>query len=137
MSSIQKYYLSQARTGLSGFSGPKHLKGGSIFSLLARIGGPALKFLGKTLGAAGINIAQDFLDGDMSKDSLKRSAKRHAKQGAKNMVNYTASRMGGMGVRRRARRRSRKAKPIKRAAVKRRGTVRRRRRVSAHRYLNR
>lgn len=127
MTSLQKYYLSQARTGISGFSGAKHLKGGSIFSLLARFGVPALKFLGKQLGASGLGIASDFLEGDMSKASLKKAAKQHLTQGAKNMVNYTASRMGGMGRRRRRVTRRRVTKPIKRRTVRRRKSVRRRR----------
>lgn len=131
MTTLQKYYLSQARSGVSGFRGAKHLKGGSVLSELVRFGSPILKFLGKSLGRAGLGIATDFLEGDMSKDSLKKAAKTHMRQGARNVVNYTASRMNGSGRRRRRRRHRAPGKQIKRRKVGRKKSVRRRRSTTA------
>lgn len=119
MNPVTQFYVQQARTGLSSYSGSKYQKGGGILSILARLGLPVLKFLGKQVATTGLGIASDLLEGDNFKDS----ARKQLKQSGKNMVNYAASRLSG-GRRRRTRTRRR---PVRRINVIRTNVTRRRR----------
>jgi hypothetical protein len=70
------YYINQAGTGISGYSGLKYQKGHGIFgNLLSRIVLPLLKSLGKRTLSTGVNIGSDILQGENLKASMKKRLK--------------------------------------------------------------
>lgn len=77
------YYITQAGSGIPGFSGVRFQRGRGIFgklftsSLL-----PLLKTLGGHVLSAGTNVARDYLKGD----SIKESAKRHVTSEGKKLL---------------------------------------------------
>lgn len=120
MNAVDNYYLSQAGSGLSGFSGIRYQKGGGIFgSIWSRIGLPVLKFLGKQLASSGLSIAADALDG---KD-FKKSAVSQLKQGGKNTVAYLGDILSQQGQGRKRQQRTASRKNIKKRKMSKRPSV--------------
>ena len=60
MNDLEKYYISQAGSEISGFRGVRNQRGGGFFGrLLSRSVYSLLRFLGKNFLKTGANIAND------------------------------------------------------------------------------
>lgn len=93
------YYVNQAGTGISGYSGVKYQKGHGIFgNILSRFVFPILKSLGKRALNTGINIGTDFLQGENIKSSMKKRLKTTgidiAEEALNKLKNYKQSGTG-------------------------------------------
>lgn len=75
MNPYTNYYVNQAGSGLTGFSGIRYQHGhgffGKFFSTALL---PVLKYFGKQALGTGVNVAEDLLDGKNFKDSMKTRA---------------------------------------------------------------
>jgi len=70
------YYVQQAGTGISGFSGVKYQRGHGFFGrIFSNTILPMLKYLGKKALNTGVNIGGDLLQGENFKTSAKRRLK--------------------------------------------------------------
>lgn len=81
------YYANQAGRGfhdISVFQGKPYQRGHGIGSLFKRFDIPIVKFLGKHLLTAGINIGKDAIDSGFDKQKLKQSLKDNSRQAASN-----------------------------------------------------
>ena len=111
------YYVNQAGTGISGYSGVKYQKGHGFFGrLLSGAVLPILKFLGKKALNTGINIGTDFLQGENFKTSMKKRLKTTgfdiAEEALDKLKNYKQKGTGKRKSRKKASKRNRqKRKP--------------------------
>jgi hypothetical protein len=118
---FESYYVNQAGTGISGFSGVRYQKGHGFFGrILSGAVLPILKYLGKKALGTGVNIGTDLLQGENIKTSMKKRLKTAgfniAEDAFEKLKNYKQEGSG------RKRRKSRK-KQVKRKKSKRKPSV--------------
>jgi len=103
MNEIEKYYMNQAGSGLSGFEGVRYQRGRGFFGrLLSGAVYPLLKFLGKNFLSTGVNVASDLLESDdFSMNNLKTTAKKNIKTQAEKMYETALKKIKEEGKRRR------------------------------------
>lgn len=139
---MDDYYLSQAGSGISGFSGIRYQRGSGFFGRLISGGilpiiKKVLPYLGKKAMDVGLDIADDVMGGENFKESAQKRLKGSAKGVAADAI-AKMKQMRGSGIRRRKRRRGAKVKPQKKrktrrkaiTTIKRRRTRRRRRKAA-------
>lgn len=103
MNPYTNYYLNQAGSGLSGFSGNRYQRGHGFFGkLFSSAVLPALKFLGRQALSTGVGVAEDVLEGKNFKESAKRraieSGRATARAAVKRAKDYTQK---GQGIKKR------------------------------------
>lgn len=124
MNPLAEYYINQAGSGLSGFSGLRYQRGNGWFSnILSRVGLPVLKFLGKQALNSGLAIASDALEGKRIKDS----AMSELKNTGRNTIGFIRQLADQSGSGRQRKVKRRKSKPIKRKRESKRRPVARKR----------
>lgn len=88
MNPYNEYYMNQAGSGLTGFSGTRYQRGHGFFGkLFSGALLPALKFLGRQALNTGVNVGQDFLEGKNFKQSMKERAIESGKVSANAAIN--------------------------------------------------
>lgn len=87
MDHYSNYYLTQAGSGIAGYSGIRYQKGNGFFGRLVS-GGilPLLRYLGKKALHTGVNVADDVLQGDDFKQSLKKQLQSTSRVVAKDAI---------------------------------------------------
>ena len=123
MNELERYYVSQAGSGIAGFREISYQKGRGFFGkLLSGAVHPLLRFLGKNFLKTGANVANDLFDSDdFSLNNVKNIAMKNIKSQAGQVADEVFSKMKGRGRRRKKskaytrkiRRASRKRKSIK------------------------
>jgi hypothetical protein len=96
MADFDKYYETQAGTGISGFSGVRYQKGNGFFGRF--ISGavlPILKYFGKKVLHTGANVATDMLDGGDFKKVLKKNLGTSARSIAADAMEKMKAMTGG------------------------------------------
>lgn len=89
MNPYNTYYVNQAGSGISVYSGSRYQRGHGLFGkLFSSAILPALKFLGKQALGTGVNVAQDVLHGE----NFKKSVIRRAKQSGRNTASSAIAR---------------------------------------------
>jgi hypothetical protein len=122
MAEFTNYYVNQAGTGITGYSGIRYQKGhgffGKIFSSAVL---PILKYLGKKALSTGVSIGADVLQGENLKKTMKKRIKSTgldiAEDALEKLRNYKQT---GSGKRRKT---SYKAKALKTRKRKRKSSV--------------
>jgi hypothetical protein len=122
MAEFTSYYVNQAGTGITGYSGIRYQKGhgffGKIFSTAVL---PILKYLGKKALSTGVSIGADVLQGENLKKTMKKRLKSTgldiAEDALEKLRNYKQT---GSGKRRRT---SYKGKALKTRKRKRKSSV--------------
>ena len=122
MAEFTNYYVNQAGTGITGYSGIRYQKGhgffGKIFSSAVL---PILKYLGKKALSTGVSVGADVLQGENLKKTMKKRLKSTgldiAEDALEKLRNYKQT---GSGKRRRA---SYKGKALKTRKRKRKSSV--------------
>jgi len=122
MAEFTSYYVNQAGTGITGYSGIRYQKGhgffGKIFSSAVL---PILKYLGKKALSTGVSIGADVLQGENLKKTMKKRLKSTgldiAEDALEKLRNYKQT---GSGKRRRT---SYKGKALKTRKRKRKSSV--------------
>ena len=143
MNPVTEYYVNQAGSGLSGFTGLRYQRGGGWLSnVWSTVGLPVLKFLGRQALSSGLSVAGDAIEGK----NVKESAIGQLKRSGRNTIGYLKdmTEQSGSGRKRRRRRKvtskrvtSKKLtlkKTIKRRPRKKKVTVKRRRRVKRYSF---
>lgn len=124
MNPLAEYYVNQAGTGLSGFSGLRYQRGNGWFTnILSRVGLPILKFLGKQALSSGLNIASDALEGK----AIKESALSEIKNTGRNTLGFIKQLADQSGSGRK-RKKARRTTSIKRRRTNKKQAVSRKRR---------
>ena len=115
---FEDYYVNQAGTGISGFSGVKYQKGHGFFGrLLSSAVLPILKYLGRKALSTGLNIGTDYLSGENLKDSMKKRFKTTGYDIAEEALEKVKKQRGS------GRRRGRPRKINKRKTLKRKPSI--------------
>lgn len=113
-----EYYVSQAGSGLTAYSGYRYQRGHGFFGSLWNILKPLGKYLGKKFLSTGVSIGSDYLSGD----NIKESAKKRLKAVGEEVLDDSVIRakkfiQTGKGKRRRVMK-SKKTKRIKKKSSK-------------------
>lgn len=94
---IEKYYLEQAGTGISGYQGHRYSlkpqKGSGIWSSIMKFLYPAAKYLGKQALNTGINIADDVINNN---DDIKTSVRKRLKETKSKVLSDTLNKVKNM-----------------------------------------
>lgn len=100
--SYDKYYCTQAGSGISGFQGIRYQKGTGIFgNFLRTIGLPILKYLGRQALETGVDIGQDIISGSKVKDAAKSNLRKRASKVLVDANDRAQALLSGSGMKRR------------------------------------
>ena len=129
MNPVTEYYVNQAGTGLSGFTGLRYQRGaGWLSNIWSQVGLPVLKFLGRQALSSGLSVAQDAIEGK----NVKQSAIGQLKNSGRNTIGYLKNLTDQTGSGRKRKRCSKKS--IKRGAKKPKLAVKRKRKTKRYTF---
>lgn len=126
MSPYAHYYSNQAGSGIAGFHGVRYQRGHGFFGRFFKGVLPTiLKYLGKQTLKTGLNVADDILEGNNLKESIRTRVGETGRNVVKDAIKR-GNRYIQTGEGRRKRKRLSSKKTIKRTRSKSRTTKRRR-----------